>query len=259
MTTIFKNLQLFSGLTSREIITALQLVMAGEKNLVALVPNSSDVRLIPYELGAPWKVRAEGDLELIEINIDDFDPGDPCEGWLFRIMSKCLYEPDGLNRLLGCYHCETDMFWVCENRKMAANLMVAMSNKTPPEVIPIDFLADDDGKIYEALQQTLYPNKDKTRSAYDISAFRIRISNMGVADPPPKSQDVTINYPVKTREFAAVIEVWEKYWADGKGGIPKEALIQELTDKGFTIPSAKAIDRVSRPEYAREGRRSKKK
>jgi len=85
-----------------------------------------------------------------------------------------------------------------------------------------------------------------------------------LAVPSPEiAEGITPNlgaYSVNTPEFAAVLEVWEKYWADGKDGITKEALVHELvTEHGFTPVSAKAIDRVCRPEYAREGRRSKNK
>ena len=87
--------------------------------------------------------------------------------------------------------------------------------------------------------------------------LKIPFTRILVKDNPTNKK--ISEYEINTPEFAAVLDVWEKYWANGKPGITKDALILELKGQGFSTPSAKAIDRVCRPEHARKGRRAKTK
>ena len=66
-------------------------------------------------------------------------------------------------------------------------------------------------------------------------------------------------YPIDTPEFAAVIEVWERYWKDGSG-MNQDAIVAELMENGrFTKKRAEAIEMICRPEDARGGGRKKSK
>ena len=67
-------------------------------------------------------------------------------------------------------------------------------------------------------------------------------------------------YQIDTPEFAAVIEIWEKYWADGKPGMSKVGIVAELTENGrFSHKRAEAIEMICRPINERDGGRKKSK
>lgn len=74
-----------------------------------------------------------------------------------------------------------------------------------------------------------------------------------IKTPVPKGK-----YQVDTPEFAAVIEVWEKYWKDGSG-MTQDAIVAELMGKGFKRVRAEAIEMICRPIDRRGGGHKKKK
>jgi hypothetical protein len=65
-------------------------------------------------------------------------------------------------------------------------------------------------------------------------------------------------HPINTPEYAAVIEVWEKYWKDGSG-MTQDAIVAELIEKGFKRNRAEAIEKICRPVDKRDGGRTKSK
>jgi len=76
----------------------------------------------------------------------------------------------------------------------------------------------------------------------------------------PPSSNVLKNkkHAVNTPEFAAVMEIWEKYWAADNGNTKSAAIVAELQEQGFTEIRAKAIEMICRPQKYRTGGRTKK-
>ena len=64
-------------------------------------------------------------------------------------------------------------------------------------------------------------------------------------------------YLIPTPEFAAVMDVWEKYWSEDKGNTKAAGIVVELQEQGFSEVRAKAIEMICRPEKYRTGGRIK--
>ncbi len=91
-----------------------------------------------------------------------------------------------------------------------------------------------------------------------IGASQINFPTDNLALSPATYADKANQYPINTPEFAAVIEVWEKYWKDGSG-MKQEAIVAELMANGrFLKKRAEAIEMICRPENARRGGHKKK-
>ena len=254
---MFKNLVLLKELGHKEILTELKNVLMKKRALFVMLQYQLSLYLVPVESDTDWVKRSKDILDPLKISSEGFT-----ENTGFRIMFDWLYESNGLREILSPHRSKSGLFWICDDAKTAVDLISILETdgKTDDDLTTNEFLVrqliDDEGKKLETLSFNYCRNTEANETAvYLTSHYNAPFKSLGVADPIPNL--VSHEYPVSTPEFAAVLQVWGKYWSDGKPGITKDALILELKNDGFSIPSAKAIDRVCRPEHARKGRRSK--
>ena len=115
---MFKNLQWFAGLSAREIVTALNAVLANEKTLVLLVPDWNKLRLVPVESNTKWERRMSDALESLKAPVKGYIDIAGDEPWP---NTKWLYEKEGLQKLLDPYIHKSELFYVSNESALVSS------------------------------------------------------------------------------------------------------------------------------------------
>ncbi len=99
--------------------------------------------------------------------------------------------------------------------------------------------------------------EEKVDGTAVLGFTRVFIDENNLAVTPVSFAEKADRYPINTPEFAAVIDVWEKYWKSGIG-MNQDAIVAELmAEKGFSRKRAEAIEMICRPLNKRRGGHNK--
>ena len=189
---MFKNLQWFVGLNEREIVTALNAVLANEKALVLLVPSRSKLRLVPVESNTKWERRMSNTLEPLKVPVKGYIGIAGKEPWP---NTKWLYEKEGLQKLLDPYIRESELFYVSNELALAAEAVAKIdtlisqgSSDIGETWVVINYLTDKNGTKLEVLTTATFFALDsfytkKSKMATELAEWFVPIKNFGVVDP----------------------------------------------------------------------------
>ena len=262
---MFKYLQLFGELDDSEILSALSLVLSRDKSLVLLTTWRGGIRLIPCEPDTYWVIQMKDVLEPLKVKADgythelygDWIPGD-------------IYQYEELYELLEPYQIEDGLYLVCDQTRLAAELINQIRSNQQKEatdrrdVITISHLVDEKGVGYQVvIVYRCHHAEDKVAGSPE--SWQFNLSELGICDVPVGQGDCHLNTP----EHKVMVAVQNEFWEDGTGA-PQEAIRVWIKENfkdlklgnnrklGDSITKIEYIERFCRPRDKREGRRPKK-
>ena len=214
------KLRMFKGMTQNERISALEAVMDEKLHLFVLIPKTGNY-VIPKDV-----IRASEGQQGLQRNSLTTDTK----------REKYVHQGGFLEFKDG--------------KAAACNVLAGVGRIATP-------LLDEKGIEVEHVRYT----GDNARGIYggyngfERKEFSLNNSLLAVDDLLPEEKMKQFSIP--TLEFAAVLDVWAKYWSEDKGNTVATKIVAELQQKGFSEVRAEAIEMICRPEKHRKGGRKK--
>ncbi len=157
-----------------------------------------------------------------------------------------------LNTKMAQYLCEGGFFEFKDGKAAASNILAGVPhvrttllNEEGIEVNYVGFISPD-------------PDSEVIGQFRGYAQLDIYLDNLDLLAVDDFLGEEKVNqYLIPTPEFAAVMDIWEKYWSEDKGNTKAFTIVDELQKQGFKEVRARAIEMICRPEKYRTGGRTK--